>query len=1061
MKKAFLLCSLFLAALFVTSCTIDDVPRECETPVVENGFLMQLSVQGNGTVGTRVTTLPALPGESDVHSLHLLFFNTSAPGTFAGYIDASPQAVYAGGYYVLPEPLNMSTPIRIDFTDTGLNADTDYRILVVANMYNYTLYMPNWLASFVGTTFSEAQARLVELIDMQAISGEELLMTSSITRRGGQPMIHTSLVRALVRFDVMMNVDPVRFVLERVELWNVPIATALWNSDFNDFRAHTEYFSSVNVMPGQEHKGVIFGFENSVTGSYMGDTFTTCLILRIRDNDRGRSTYYRVNVNEQGAQLLRRNHVYQVTIHHIHGLGENTARDAWAAAVTMLDTDVRHWQDGGHGGVMFDGEDILAIGANRIDFDADGDGGNGREEPVNVTIFTFSPDASNILRITDGTNNGTLLVGDGTNGLPTGITAQLNGNILSVTATATNIARDGFIELTFGTMRGVVHVVQSDQHTLFLDLSVGTTELPAFGRDGGEISQLIEVTSSHAWTAQLHNNSPAPDQQFSFYPFISTALETVSSPTANGSFRLSSLTDRTLPQSHYAFVIVRLTDHPNVNRVLVLRQEGSSDMRLGDLTLANLVFNPMGQTINGNVPSQPYYFDVPILGTDPWVYNISGPGMDAFRVVSRTAIDGHPNHYTLRVRVYNDAMTGTVNPEMQERAATLSAFLTIDPSTRVNINLRQQAHSISLSPAAITTPVPPAGGTVSLTVTSSYPNWEIRSVEVSPELENHTVTATRAGNVVNVVFSQIHNLLAGTVATVTVGIPGTNVTASIAIPQGQRQLQPVYILTARATHWGTWSPLGGTTANRNGFGRLRDELASTANFGLTGTVLSGERMFSTRTGGGTAGLLPDSNVQVFLSNSTQMSSAQGAQVRAWLAGDTRRVLVVVNERPSSSSTTGLRNLLGAPWVGHSQGTRAERRIATPHISTNNPAIQANNVALYQYLFMNGPFSSAPATTSVSTNVVVRSRNSNGGTLSAWSPTFVPIIFHPGTGTNRAVVGIDPVQRIVYVGEPELFGRGSRTNTNWGNPANVEFVRNLAAWIINTTQHGEDFTSQFH
>jgi len=236
-------------------------------------------------------------------------------------------------------------------------------------------------------TFNQAQTTMIEYSQNAYIASDEMLMSSSLIRRAQQVMVHTQLVRALVRFDVYWEVTDPNFELVSVAVWNVPLRTALWNSDHNDFRYHTEYFTSVSNIdldfPGiTEHRGLLYAFENSVTGSYMGDTFTTCLIIGVRDWNfppnvahqfpNGRVTYHRVNVNEAGAQLLRRNFVYRVTITGVRNAGENTQRDAWSGATSWLDINVRNWQDGAGSAVMFDGEDILAVGGNRIDFTGDG-----------------------------------------------------------------------------------------------------------------------------------------------------------------------------------------------------------------------------------------------------------------------------------------------------------------------------------------------------------------------------------------------------------------------------------------------------------------------------------------------------------------------------------------------------------------------------------------------------------------------------------------------------------------------------------------------------------------
>ena len=1023
MRKMFLFCTLFLATIFATSCLREEtILREKPAPVVEsdfveNGFFMKLDVQGSGIVGTRVTTVPGEPGESDVHSLYLLFFD-AVGGEFVDYINASPQSADGAMEY---EPLSMTTPIRVDFAGTNLKTDADYRILAVANIHAY-VSLPAWLNSFSGTSFNQAQARLLDGSDVSYISSQELLMTSSITRRAGQEMVHINLLRALVRFDVEMDVNG--YQLESVSVWNVPVLTALWNSDYNDFREHFEHFTTNNELgQGTVHKGVVYSFENSVTGSFQGDTFTTCLILGIRDvrpEGTGRVTYYRVNVNESGAQLLRRNHVYHVTVSAVRRAGENTERDAWTGIGTWLDINVRQWQDGGQGGVMFDGEDILAIGANRIDFDGDG----GTE---NVTIFTFSPNPETTLQMVD-------------TDLPTGIEATLDEatSTLIIKAYSTSVARSGFIELQFGTMRGVVQVVQSDQQNLYLDLSVGTTEMPLFPQGGASHSGNVTVTSSGSWTAVLYGE----EFTFGYHGGLAGgARVTTVSGISGSTFSVSTIGSNAASESLYAFVIVSLDANPTINRVLVLRQDGNAFIELVDRMQANLLFRPDGKTICGND-----YFDVLITASDDWQTSLSGPTAGRFSFENRYIEHSTGKQHYLRIRA-NAPLTTAL-----DATATITGFLTIDPSIRTQIQLRQQAYTLSLSPTTFPA-VPATGGKVHLTVTSSYPNWATAPANYV-ELEvggipTHPITVERVGNTNTLVvdFPLIPANVIGTspTATVTARIPGTDVSASVTIQQGQRVLRDLYILTARSGHWGTWHATAGDVFTRSNLGRLRDEIAGTSNFGANGVVLSGSRTFSSQTG--INALLPNDNVHIYLSNSTHLTAAQGAQVRAWLAGDARRVLIVTSEFPFETSVTGVRNLLGPEWTGHHEGSTLARGV------TGN----ANTSLIHAYLFRDGPFSTG---TDVSAQVSVRPLDAIGGTLSTWSPTFVPIIFHPGS-TSRVGMGIDPVNRIVYIGEPEIFGRGVRTNTDWGNAANIQFVRNVAAWIINTTQRGEEFTRQFH
>ena len=1026
MRKLLLLCTLLLAALFATSCFNED-PIERETPVVQNGFFMQLDVAGSGSVGTRLSYVPAEEGEQNVYSLFLVFYN-AATGAFVDYINASPVT---DPNTLTTEPLNMNTPLLVDFTGTALNNNTDYRILVVANIHEYIDNYQNWLDAMATSTFNEAHAAIISGHDTsRPIDREFLLMTSTFLLRAGQAMVHTNLLRALVRFDIDFSAVPANFTLETASVWNVPTTTALFNPDHNDFREHFERFAGTtdfNACPQGVYRAVLHAFENSVTGSYMGDNFTTCLILGIRDQLTGRRTYYRVNVNEDGAQLLRRNFVYQITVTGIRGAGENTELDAYNARVTLLDINVRDWQDGGHGGVMFDGEDILAIGANRIDFEGPG----GVEY---VTIFTFSPNPDTALNIIE-------------TDLPAGITATLEGNQLRVQAGATNVPRGGFIELQFGTMRGVVQVVQSDAVNQFLNLSVGTTELDSFDHYVNHptgVSQMIYVTSNclnnGAWTATIHNGG------FDFVQPSSGANPTITGVNGD-SFSVTTLATIS-GASHYAFIIVSLDASPSINRVLVLRQEGTGWIRLTDASQATVYWTATGVAeLWGGMAT----VEIPVEASSPWTFMLSGPASSMFtytRIPTPGALQ--PHSYTLQITAEGP------NAFADMQAAVMTAFLAEDPSTRVNINVRQRPHTLSTSPTSFPPVSAASGGTVMVNVASSYPGWEVENVNLSAPAAGFTTTrvlntATGLYDRLEVFFPPMGVGITGVsiTATITLRIPGTNVRAVVTLQQGERVLRNLAISTARPTVWGTWSPTGGTAVNRNNFGRLRDELASASNFGPTGAVVpSGTRTFLAESAS-TRGRVPGNNVHIHLANSTNYNATEAAAVRAWLEASPYRVLVITNELNS----TGVTTLLGA-WgmAGHSQGTGTARGV--------NVAAAQQNMAIYNYMFVSGPFSTGG--TSRSGQVSVRPQDSVGGTLSITNPglnSMVALVTHPGSPA-RIDIGICPQRRIVFVGEPELFGRGGRTRTDWNNPANVEFVRNVAAWIINTTQQGEYFTNQF-
>ena len=1091
MKKVLLLGTLFLATLLATSCVSDDVIGGRETPDAENGFFLQLSVQEPGTTGTgtRVATIPALPGESSVYSLHLLFFEASASGMFIDYIDLSPQNEYDINNDILveAEPLNMTTPIRIDFTNEAyLSANEDYRILVIANIHTFVGDMEEWLETFDGMTFNQAQARMLSLEEYASsmyIAADEMVMTSTIVRRAGQPMIHTNLLRLFVRFDVVMSVrtQDDGYTLEWVEVWNVPTSTALWNSDFSTFGTHTRRFTSSGQLDPTvlQHRGVVYAFENRVANSTLNDEYTTCLILAISDNT-GRTTFHRANVNANEGQILRRNHVYEIVVNRVTGLGANTAQDAWSAAVTTLDVNVRLWQDGGEGGLMFDGEDILAIGQNRIDFPGEGCDGDGYD----VTIFTFSPNPNNVLRIVGGVANPIAFPdydymidgNDPNNDFTPGFKALLKGRTLTVFAESTSVARYGFIELSFGTMIGLVTVVQSDQHTRWLYLSVGTTELDTFDQAGLFTTDNIYVSSSGDWQAELFLS----DERFTFIHHSQNELTYAGSD--GDFFRIGARGANVIARGHYAFVLVSLVDDPTINRVLVLRQNGTSDITLVNPNHANLVFRPIGTTIgsgySSGVPTTPNYFRV---GINPfgavWEHSVSGYAANFFEVRR----DGND---LLVLRKEEDLTTGDINVAlpnrtMLDKTALITVFVADDPGTQRQINVRQQSHNISLS--APTTTAQAIGGTIPVTVTASCDSWQaafptnewVLIPSIGPT--GHEVRVMRGStsqtqNILTVRFDAISptlfNASASATLSVCLGAPFGDICASITFEQGERQLRNLYILSARP-YWATWHPTAGRANHRRNLGRLRQEIASPQNFGVGGaTVPSGARTFSTRrtSGNPAAGLIPTDvpvEVHIYLANSTNMSAARGAQVRAWLAADPRRVLIVTAEPPPTSiRTTGITNLLGPEWLGRAHSgsiSNANSANGRRHIVPRD----ARNAALHDFMFEGtghsgaGPF--AFANRNIADEVDVRSFDAWSATLRNYPSSFITL----ATWRGEPGFGICPVNRIVFLGEPEIFGIGNRTRTNWSNPANLQFVQNVAAWIIMTTQHGASFTEQFH
>ena len=264
---------------------------------------------------------------------------------------------------------------------------------------------------------------------------------------------------------------------------------------------------------------------------------------------------------------------------------------------------------------------------------------------------------------------------------------------------------------------------------------------------------------------------------------------------------------------------------------------------------------------------------------------------------------------------------------------------------------------------------------------------------------------------------------------------------------------------------------------------------------------------------GTSHTPPGDYLNVFGANNFHYDSPVG--MRNWLDGTTqlrrrapfndlvplegRRVLFINAEQNFNSNTTSNRGFnaafvqMGAPYNqfravdGNAQisGTQARRSM----VGTTNPSGRFRvtgdtNTRLHQWLFETGPFTAQlnnGAGRDVLSEVSLAGYRNNISTwglqntapLVDWPDTFIPIIHHPaGIGV---MLGIDPVLRIVYVGQVCMFGTawnnwdtngggGNGAHANWTDSrwseANFAFTRNVAAWMAMVAQYGYEFLEQF-
>jgi len=66
--------------------------------------------------------------------------------------------------------------------------------------------------------------------------------------------------------------------------------------------------------------------------------------------------------------------------------------------------------------------------------------------------------------------------------------------------------------------------------------------------------------------------------------------------------------------------------------------------------------------------------------------------------------------------------------------------------------------------------------------------------------------------------------------------------------------------------------------------------------------------------------------------------------------------------------------------------------------------------------------------------------------------------------DYCVFGIDPTTRVIFMGDPAIFGSNTSTHDNAknyveDNTDNIAFMQNFAAWLTNAALWGVDFVNQ--
>lgn len=1033
-------------------CTRAPLPGEVAPG---GGFLLEYSVEPS-RVASRAT-VPAEEGEDQVNSLYVLFFQETATGAgpFMGYYQA--PTVDANGESA---PLSSSDQLRVDFKNIQVAAPADppvtfapdgaYSLLVAANVEGFLgegADVDAWLSSMNGKSESAVlnacllrlQAADDERDDGNTIQRDNLPMSARVKRLAGQAAVAVELRRAVARVDVSSSVPG--HTLVSASIWNAYPTTPTWEGVLADYAAPRLQRSYGAKADGQRIVGQLYTFENVAAESAPADRHTTCLILGFSRGDAVR--YYRANLNVSAVgQRLQRNTVYRVAVKSLGGEGEPCELDAYTRAAFLLDVAVSEWTLDDRGSVLSDDRNILAVPARDLVFTP-------AAESRSYAIYTSGPDPLELSR----------------SHLPAGITAALDGRTLTVSVTANEEEREGFIELRVGTLKAVISITQTGNKDMFIDLS--RHDLPPFPGNGVfQMEGNVRVNSSGKWSARIHGDG------FTFQFRGTTAESPVEllHRAPGETFTITSMGTNPSADDRYAFVSVYLDDDPDAHQVLILVQRGQTTCSFFP-PLADdegLAFDAVGKQEAGRER-----YEVRLQGDDRGEWTVVAPAGHAARFQVRYYDPSGalvPDATSLSGPGFFDVLP-SINNTGQPISVALRLILPDNPAAARTLPLVQGAFSLAVaSPPAFPAVGAAAAPVVTLTPALPGARW---SAGIADSQRNAAALATSSGDfpatlAVSYPRLPFRHARQGASTTITVTAPAAGVSATVVLRQEPAPWRPLNIRSYDATHDGNLTPPGssGKFAHFDHFYWAVNNIGDNGNgasdmFSPTGVVPTAAPLaINTGYSEFAAASLPAiPAVPGGLINMNLADRAYNAAIPAIVAWLNRPAPELYN-KPANfmillgddyPNTEDRRNMIAAVlgvdcYVDHND---SGPRIAADPPPANTPARR-----LWDYIAVNGPFGSVNTA-----NLSFQCTDSYITSLdNRRPPTTLPLL-KDAAGSGRAELAIDPVNRLLFIGNVEMFGTYSN-NASEMNDDERRFMKNIIAFAINAAQYGDYFLSDF-
>lgn len=1022
MKKIFGFATLVCMLLF--SCNQDGLNNDnggADSSVLSVTFKLN---DIDAEVATR-TNVDPVGNEQNVNSIYLFFFEASESqtGIFVDYIKVDASLA----------PFSMNAKYTLQTTGTTINVANAYNIVAVANIDDNHYISGNWdawSASWTGHTeayfHANAMAEILgvasETNNARAIDSGWILMNGSTTKKAMSGDITLALTRNMVRFDVTNNVDATHDLVT-VSIWNAHTQSSITGDGVVDYSMNpglrtTRFYGITNrrtaSVYNKEIKGGLYAFENQVSSPAIDDLYTTCLIIGLSEKSSDAVSYYRVNMHPiESAQNLKRNNVYKVSINGVRGTGAATETDAYAGTNSELIFAINNWDLDDNGMIVSDMYSILAVPVKTIKI-----GANGGD--FSYTITTFSTLTSPVsLAMKSQTYNPS--TGD--------IKAVLNGSNLTLIAQplgSDEEPRSGIITVTYAGLEASINVVQSPSMDSYLNVTLEETWVQSLSPLKDTSSEYIYVNASGAWTAEIFG-----DDGFSFTEDGAAKKTLKSDELLTGKFHVYTNSENNDGATRKAFVLISLNEDPvNFVSVVTIYQRPAGKINISPDT-DKMLFNGSGTLISHPASTE---FTVKSTAGSITEYTLSGLNPDKFNVSLSTG---------------NESGTLIVTPiETNTSGSPYSAFLYItdDEAGDMTISLRQNTLALTVTPSAPGKVVVEGGQTEIMTIStgdaSSQWTATINTASTTPgkTLYNHNAyIVDENGNRLNtseplsvtqkfkVAFPKVYfpNRGMNIAATVTIQIEGSRLSQTITVNQTALTSKGVKIFNVRS--FSATYPYGSLESRyiRAYSNALKSMGYTWSNGSYTNEIVQA---------------CPTGTTYAHFANYGIDVTYNFTNLQNFRTG-TDGILLMCSEANTISALTNITSPLRDYDLEYNNGSSGGV-VLTPG---------AENTRIGQFLMTHGgrPIAHMSDVPSFFLNETHTSAKS--------IPATAVKIMQKDSNKNT-IMAIDPTNRMVYLGESQVFQSMSSTHPE---SLKEDFMYNFIDYVINAAKYGSHFTDMLN